>query len=264
MTIAENPIKVKLKAGTPVLGTWSIISSPVVVEIFALAGFDFLILDMEHGIYDQTALDACIRACEAAGCSPIVRVPSVVPYTAQWAMDLGAHGIVVPQVEGAASARTAVRMTKFAPAGTRGYNPFTRAALYANPSRNQIGKLSNNFGLTSVIVENQTALDELDQILAIDDLDVIYVGVYDLSVNLGCDGNTRHPKVQKVLEDTVARVKAAGKTAGIMVGSQQDVSDAIELGAHFLVHTVDTFIVHDAAQSAVRSFSQGVAASRSR
>jgi 4-hydroxy-2-oxoheptanedioate aldolase len=258
MTIMENPIKTRLKAGKPVLGTWSIISSPVVVEIFALAGFDFLILDMEHGIYDQTALDACIRACESAGCSPIVRVPSVVPYTAQWAMDLGAHGVVVPQIDGAASAQTAVRMTKFSPAGTRGYNPFTRAALYANPPRNQTGKLSNDFGLTAIIVENQSALDELDDILAIDNLDVIYVGVYDLSVVLGCDGDTRHSRIQKVLEETVARVKAAGKTAGIMVRNRQDVTDAIALGAHFLVHAVDTLLVYEAAQHAVRSFSQGV------
>jgi len=256
--MSENPIKIKLAAGQPVLGTWSIISSPIVVEILALAGFDFLILDMEHGIYDQTALDACIRACEAVGCSPIVRVPGVNPSATQWALDLGAHGIIVPQVDGAASASVAVKMTKFHPAGSRGYNPFTRAALYAAPASNQVGKLRNDFGLTSVIVENIAALDELEAILAIEDLDVVYVGIYDLSVVLGYEGNTQHPGVRRVLEQTIARVEAAGKTAGLMVRNRQDIADAINLGAHFLVNAVDTFILREAAHNVVTSFVQGM------
>ncbi len=257
--ITENLLKLKLKDGQPVVGTWSIISSPIVVEILALSGFDFLILDMEHGIYDQTALDACIRACEAAGCSPIVRVPGINPSAVQWALDMGAHGIVVPQVGSAASATIAVEMTKFAPDGTRGYNPFTRVAGYAAPNSNQMGKLRNDFGLTSVIVENQTALDELDTILAIADLDVVYVGVYDLSIALGYEGDTKHPALCQVLDQTIARVRSAGKIAGLMVRSKEDVEKAIRLGARFLVYSVDTSILLEAAKATVAAFTQGVA-----
>ena len=258
MTTTKNLLKLKLKNDQPVVGTWSIISSPIVVEILALSGFDFLILDMEHGVYDQTALDACIRACEAAGCAPIVRVPGINPSAVQWALDMGAYGIVVPQVGDAASAAMAVGMTKFAPAGTRGYNPFTRVAGYAAPSNNQVGKLRNDFGLTSIIVENQTALNELDMILAIEDLDVVYVGVYDLSIALGYEGDTRHPAICQVLDQTIARVRSAGKIAGLMVQNKEDVARAIKLGARFLVYSVDTFILRDAARNAVAAFSQGV------
>lgn len=258
MIITENLLKLKLKNDQPVIGTWSIISSPIVVEILAMSGFDFLILDMEHGIYDQTALDACIRACEAAGCAPIVRVPGINPSAVQWALDMGAHGIVVPQVGNAASAAMAVGMCKFAPVGSRGYNPFTRAAGYAAPSSNQVGKLRNDFGLTSVIVENQAALDDLDAILAIEDLDMVYVGVYDLSIALGCEGNTKHPLICQVLEQTITRVRAAGKIAGLMVRNKEDVTKAIKLGAHFLVYSVDTFILREAAKDAVAAFTQGV------
>lgn len=258
MIFTENLLKLKLKKDQPVIGTWSIISSPIVVEILALSGFDFLILDMEHGIYDQTALDACIRACEAAGCAPIVRVPGINPSAVQWALDMGAHGIIVPQVGNAASAAMAVGMTKFAPAGSRGYNPFTRAAGYAAPSSNQAGKLRNDFGLTSVIVENQAALDDLDAILAIEDLDMVYVGVYDLSIALGFEGNTKHPLICQVLEQTITRVRAAGKIAGLMVRNKEDVTKAIKLGAHFLVYSVDTFILREAAKDAVAAFTQGV------
>lgn len=258
MKITENLLKLKLKNDQAVIGTWSIISSPIVVEILALSGFDFLILDMEHGVYDQTALDACIRACEAAGCAPIVRVPGLNPSAAQWALDMGAHGIIVPQVESLNAAVTAVRMTKFAPVGTRGYNPFTRVADYAAPENNQVGKLRNDFGLTSIIVENQTSLNELDAILSIDDLDMVYVGVYDLSIALGFEGNTKHPVLCQVLDQTVARVRAAGKIAGLMVRSREDVTKSIKAGAKFLVYSVDTLILREAAKSAVTAFTQGV------
>ncbi|MBI5890585.1 MAG: hypothetical protein HZB47_07895 [Nitrosomonadales bacterium] len=258
MTIHENLLKSKLKNDQPVVGTWSIISSPIVVEILALSGFDFLILDMEHGIYDQTALDACIRACEAAGCAPIVRVPGINPSAVQWALDMGAHGIVVPQVGNAASATIAVEMTKFAPNGTRGYNPFTRVAGYAAPGSNQVGKLRNDFGLTSVIVENQTALDELDAILSIVDLDMVYVGVYDLSIALGYAGDTKHPALCRVLDQAVARIRSAGKIAGLMVRSKEDVTRAAKLGARFLVYSVDTLILREAAKRAVAEFERGV------
>ena len=258
MLTPQNPLKAKLDGGKPVIGTWSIISSPVVVEILALSGFDFLILDMEHGIYDQTALDACIRACESAGCSPLVRVPGMNPSAAQWALDLGAHGVVVPQVGDADSARRAVEMTKFAPAGTRGYNPFTRAASYAAPESNREGKLRNEFGLTSVIVENQTALNELDAILSIAELDVVYMGVYDLSIALGYAGNTQHPELCRTVEEAIRRTVRAGKRAGLMVRSHEDVTKAVLLGATFLVYSVDTYLIGQAAKRAVSEFSQGV------
>lgn len=254
----ENLLKLKLKDDKPIVGAWSIISSPIVVEILALSGFDFLILDMEHGVYDQTALDACIRACEAAGCAPIVRVPGINPSAVQWALDMGAHGIVVPQVGDAASAAMAVGTTKFAPAGTRGYNPFTRAAGYAAPSSNKFGKLRNDFGLTSVIVENQTALDALEEILKIDALDVVYVGVYDLSIALGYEGNTKHPAIHRILDQTIARVRSSGKVAGLMVRSKEDVTNAINAGARFLVYSVDTAILREAAVAAVAAFTQGI------
>ena len=262
MTNTENLLKLKLMNDQPVIGTWSIISSPIVVEILALSGFDFLILDMEHGIYDQTALDACIRACEAAGCAPIVRVPGINPSAAQWALDMGAHGIVIPQVGDVASARMAVGMTKFAPVGTRGYNPFTRVADYAAPNNNQAGKLRNDFGLTSIIVENQSALNDLDAILKIEELDMIYVGVYDLAIALGYEGNTKHPAVTQILEQTVAKIRSAGKIPGLMVRNKEDVKKAIKLEAHFLVYSVDTFILREAAINAVEEFKRGVLESK--
>ena len=249
--IKKNPLKEKLLAGEVVLGVWSIIPSPVVAEIFAFGGIDFAIFDMEHGIFDVGALDSCIRACESAGSAPLVRIPGANPWAAQWALDLGAYGIVVPQISNQLEAKSVVGMAKYAPSGTRGYNPFTRAAEYANPSNNRSGKLDNNFSLTCVIIENQKGLDNLFQICAVPDLDVVYMGVYDLAVMMGCEGDTKDPKVVKVVHESISQILAAGKAAGMIVRNQADISEALALGANFLVYSVDTFVIREAVISAV-------------
>lgn len=258
MTNNENKLKLKLENNEIVIGVWSIISSPTVVEILALSGFDFLILDMEHGVYDQTALDVCIRSCEVAGCAPVVRVPGINPSAVQWALDLGSYGVIVPQITNAASAKTAVSMTKFSPIGSRGYNPFTRFANYDAPSNNHYGKLRNDFGLTSLIVETQIALDDLDKILEIQHLDMVYVGVYDLSISLGFEGNTKHPDMVEIVEKTVKKIRSAGKVAGMMVRNKEDVINASKLGANFLVYSVDSLMLKEAAMDAVKAFKEAM------
>ncbi|RYG90233.1 MAG: aldolase [Alphaproteobacteria bacterium] len=241
-----NPLKAKLAAGRPVIGIWSIIPSPVVAEIMGLSGLDFAILDMEHGIFHTASLDACVRAVEQAGAAPLVRIPGMDASAAQWALDLGSYGIVVPQIRDAADAAVVVGMAKYAPLGTRGYNPFTRAANYANPADNRSGKLNNDFSLTTVIIESRSALDSLDAICATPGIDVIYMGIYDLSVALGFDGDTRNPELVRIVESAIARIRAMGKAAGMMVRSEPDIERACDLGANVLVYGVDTFLIREA------------------
>jgi 4-hydroxy-2-oxoheptanedioate aldolase len=250
-----NAIKCKLACGQPVLGIWSIIPSPMVVEILSLSGFDFTILDMEHGVFDLGSLDACIRAVEVAGKAPLVRIPGMNSSAAQWALDIGAHGIVVPQVRHAHDAAAVVDMAKYAPIGQRGYNPFTRVANYANPANNRSGKLNNDFSLTCVIVESESALADLDAICATPGIDVVYMGIYDLAVALGASGDTLHPSVVEVVERSILRIRAAGKAAGMMVRNSYDTARALSLGANFLVYAVDSFLIRDAAASAVATLS---------
>lgn len=249
-----NAIKRKLADGQPVLGIWSIIPSPMVVEILSLSGFDFTILDMEHGVFDLGSLEACVRAVELAGAVPLVRIPGMNPSAAQWALDLGAHGIVVPQVRNSQDVATVVSMAKYAPAGQRGYNPFTRAANYANPADNRSGKLNNEFTLTCVIVESESALADLDAICATPNLDVVYMGIYDLAVALGANGDTRHPRIVEVVERSIARIRAAGKAAGMMVRNSADMARALSLGANFILYSVDTFLIREAAANSINTF----------
>jgi len=248
-----NPLKTKLANGESVLGMWSIVPSPTLSEIFGLAGMDFLMLDMEHGPFDLSVLDACVRACEGAGCSPMVRVPGPNQFIIQSVMDLGIHGLVVPQILDAASAQHALRCMKYPPEGIRGYNPFTRAAFYANAVNNKMGKLNNTFALRSVIIENMTACNSIDEILGIKDLDMVYVGIYDLSVAMGHEGNAQHPEVIRFLEMAVRKTRDSGKVAGMMVRSPKEIQNALSLGANFLVYSVDSYFIHQAATDIVKS-----------
>lgn len=249
-----STLKKKLMAGETLLGSWSILTSASMTEIGALAGLDFQILDMEHGTFDPDTLENAIRACEAANGSPLVRIPNLCVTACQTALDLGAHGIIVPQIKSAEDARTAVQFCKYAPRGVRGYNPFIRAARYSAPENNQNGKLHNDFGLTGIILENREAYADLPNIIKIDGLDIIYLGIYDMSVALGYQGNTKTPEMLEFVRNATQQIMAAGKIAGMMVRNDKEMQAALELGATFLVCGIDAHIYYQAVHQSVEMF----------
>ena len=255
--MTQNPLKKKLASGKPVVGAWSLMPSPMVAENLAWAGMEFVIIDMEHGTFDPAAVDECVRACEAAGASPLVRIPGLNAAAAQWALDSGAHGIVVPQISGAAEAKSAVALAKFPPEGTRGYNPFVRASRYSGQRDVAGSTLHNDFTLACVIVENKLSLDALESICALPGLDVVYIGVYDLSAALGCD--VSDPQIAAIVSRSVATITKAGKVAGMMVRSPKEMKQAIGMGAKFIVVGVDTFLLREAAVNSVRAFAEAAA-----
>ena len=253
---SSSHLKSMLKADKAVMGIWSIIPSPSIIEIFGIGGLDFVILDMEHGIYDPEALENCIRAAEGVGCAPLVRTPGIDASAAQWALDLGAHGIVVPQVSDLPEVIQAVEITKYPPEGTRGYNPFTRAGRYSPLSKKHSNKLNNDFGISAVIIETEASLLALEKICSIDMLDVIYIGAYDLSVCLGLGGDTLHPKVIEIIEKSVKIIRKSGKSAGVMCRNQDEIEKALAMGYTFIVYGVDTFLLHSAVTGVVDSFKE--------
>jgi len=250
-TVIINPLKDKLARHEPIAGIWSIIPSAPLIEVLACAGFDLLILDMEHGAFGFETLENCIRACELSASAAIVRPPGADLFSIQKALDLGAHGILIPQMANFAAASNAIGMTKFAPDGNRGFNPFTRAAKYCPPPKIPSGKLDNRYGLSGVIIETSGAYKQLPQILALPMLDWVYLGIYDMSVSLGCAGNTKHPLVLKFTEKATKLAHAAGKMVGLMVRDEDEVKQALSIGIQIIVFSVDTFIIRQAAEKAL-------------
>lgn len=235
----------------PRLGCWSIVRSATIVEIAAQAGLDFIILDLEHGAHDIGDLEQAIRAAEGKGMAPFVRVPDLTASTFQRVLDLGAHGVVAPQVRTVADVEHVVRCCRFPPRGTRGYNPFTRAADYAAPAVAGQGKLAADFVTIAIIVETLEAYAALDEICAVPEVAVVYLGVYDMSLALGTDGDTSHPAVSAFVADAGARIRRAGKAVGLMVRSERAIDDALSLGATFLVWSVDSSVIYDAFRAPV-------------
>lgn len=250
----QNPLKAKLADGKCLVGVWSVLPSAILTELLAYSGFDFQILDMEHGTYHLGSVADGIRAAEGAGCSPLVRVPGRNPFVIQPVLDAGAHGVVVPQVQSAADARDIVAQMLFAPEGTRGYNPFTRASQYCPPAVLPAGKLDNSFPFICLILETENAFAEIDQILAIPRLDGIYLGVYDLSMAIGLNGNTRHPRIQQVVGESISKAKQFKKSIGLMVRDSEEMAAALDAGADMLLVGVDSALVHSSASSAVQAF----------
>ncbi|MBU1384238.1 MAG: hypothetical protein KKG14_04060 [Alphaproteobacteria bacterium] len=240
----------RVRAGETLSGLWSIVASSTVVEIAAGAGFDFQILDLEHGPWSFESLEHAVRACELGGCSAIVRLPDLTPSTFQRVLDLGCHGLIVPQVRSAADAERVVQYARYGPRGSRGYNPFTRSSRYGLRPEGEAGEPVDE-ALLGVIIENAEAYADLDRICSIDGIDLVYLGVYDMSMALGCDGNVTDPKVIAFVEDATARIKTFGKAVGVMARSPADIDRALALGARFIVCGVDSNVISAACRQLV-------------
>jgi 4-hydroxy-2-oxoheptanedioate aldolase len=238
----KNKLKETIKR-RPVIGIWSIIASPKLSEIFSLSGIDFIIFDKEHGHFSDQALEDAVRACESAGSSPLVRVSSVDLQKSQTALDTGSYGIIAPKINTRDDAIKLVKTSMFPPFGSRGFNPFTRAGNFNNKIRESSNKLKKEFPLISGIVETEEGLSNLEEICSVDFLDIIYIGIYDLSVDLGFDGNTSNDQLKRIVKNSVKKVNKSGKYAGMMVSSRKEFDEAVKIGAKFIVYSVDSYLI---------------------
>ena len=174
------------------LGPFMIGTDPAFVESAGHAGYDFVLLDMEHGTTTFETLPHLIRAANVAGVCPVVRVPRGSDIWIDQALDVGAGGVMIPQIDTAEQARAAVSAAKFSPAGTRGTCRFVRSAGFgAVPGNEYFSKAQD----TAVILqaEGKKAVENLDEILDVPGIDVVFVGPYDLSSSLGHVGEIDHP-----------------------------------------------------------------------
>lgn len=259
MEPSEHALRRKLAQGSAIAGIWSVIPHAQVVGALATAGFDFVILDCEHGGYDFGSLEGAIASCEQGGASPLVRTPGADPFFIQRALDLGADGVVVPQVGDAATAARVVAMAHFAPDGTRGYNPYTRAGRFGIPPQPKLGR---GWPFTGVLVESPAAADELDRIAAIPRLDLIYLGVFDYSVALGIPGQVDDPRVQAFVERAARIGRDAGKAVGTTAMSKAQVERLTHAGVNVFLYGTDTWLIGNGAKAGLEMFANAPAAAR--
>jgi 4-hydroxy-2-oxoheptanedioate aldolase len=209
-----NQTKRKLQSGETVFGVFVTIPAPRVVEICGIAGFDFVIIDAEHAPIDFGVAENLVRAAEASTITPIFRVPNHEPKTILRYLDIGALGIMAPQVNSAADARAIVNAVKYAPDGTRGLGPGRSAMFGLGEPMSEYAANENAETLIIAQLENLSALNELDAIVRTPGIDAFEIGAGDLSASMGKPGQASDPEVQDVIRKFVAAVLDAGSVIG--------------------------------------------------
>lgn len=227
-----NRLKAKMAAGEPVVGGFLGWPSPQVVEAVALAGYDFVILDNEHGYLDGR-LEPLIVMAERHGLSPVVRVPAVDPVHILQALDLGAAGLHVPQVQCAAQAAAAVEAAKYPPLGRRGAAFSTRSAAYGLRRGQEYFDWANRETLVVVHVETAEAVAALEEIAAVEGIDIVFIGPTDLSASMGF-GGLPHPEVTAVIEDAFQRCQRQGIAMSLLCRDPEDQRRWAQRGLRYL------------------------------
>ena len=245
--LETNKLKVKLNKGEPVLGTWNTLASPLVTEVFAQSGLDFQIIDLEHGPFILDKLHLHVSACaNSSSCTPLVRIPSKENWMALQALDQGAHGVVVPHISNSQESIDVLSSIKYHPFGTRGFTPFSKAGGFNNKNTSSYVNNANNSILSVVIIESQEGLDNLEEIIDVDGIDIIYFGAFDLSQAFGCPGEVKNPKVISAIQRGVEIVNRKGKCAGGFVPqSKDDVKWLLDMGMRFITYEVDSSIIYN-------------------
>ncbi len=253
----ENALKRKLERGETVIGPFMNCSYPTFIEIVGLAGFDYAIIDMEHGpLSVETAEDLC-RAAQGVGLSPIVRVRVNDAPQIQRALDIGSAGVQVPQIETRADAEAVVRGAKYAPHGMRGLSFYTRAGEYAIHGVSGITDRLNEEQMVIIHIEGARGLANLDEVITVPHIDVIFLGPYDLSQSYGIPGQVNDPRVVKGMEEATAKIRAAGKWAGTFAADVATARRWIDAGVQYVSLGVDVGIFARACREIVEQVRAG-------
>jgi 4-hydroxy-2-oxoheptanedioate aldolase len=216
------------------LGTWMMIPGPALVEILGIAGFDFVIADLEHSQFGLDAARDLVIAGDAVDLPVVVRVHGLDSPDIARALDLGAAGVMVPRIESADEARRAVRASKFAPLGERGACPRARGARYGLTPMAEYYATENDRRVTIVLVESPKGLASLPEIVAVEGVDAIFFGFTDLSQAMGHPGQPDHPTVRAAIDAALGRTRASGRFAGLSCYDGAEAARRLAAGLDFV------------------------------
>ena len=236
MFIRENRAKLKLQAGQPAYGVLSTSSDPQIAELFGLAGFDYYMLDAEHGLMDAAQVVDVIRVCELVHMTPMVRIGSKDPKIVLQYLDAGMMGIMMPGLETVAEIRMLIDAVKYPPMGKRGMG-ITRASGYVVVGNEAVDYINFSNEQTMVIpqFEDAALLDHFEEMLSQPGVDAVVIGPRDLSLNMGFPDGPNHPEVQEMIDRVVALCKKTGVAAGITAGSRVDSAKQVARGATLIL-----------------------------
>jgi 4-hydroxy-2-oxoheptanedioate aldolase len=241
----------RLRAGETIYSGWVTMPEPLVAETIARSGFDCVVLDMQHGLLDTGSVMAGIGAIALAGKPAVVRIALGDDATASRVLDMGAEAIIAPMVNSVEEARALAAFTKYPPLGERSWGPMRAMTLEGIDQPLDYLASANQTGVTFAMIETRRALDALDDILAVDGIDGVFVGPFDLSVSLSA-GRLVAPgdaSVDGPIRHVAERARAVGKFAGIYSPTPERARVFRSYGYRFLAITADqTYLTYGATE----------------
>ena len=248
MPAPKNTFKQALAQGDRQIGCWLSSGEAVIAEIMGSCGFDWLVIDGEHGPNDIRSIRDQLMALEASASHPVVRLPIGETWMVKQVLDVGAQNILIPMVETADQARDMVRACQYPPHGTRGVGATAARATMFGKTSEYIQTADQEICLL-LQVENRAGIENLDAILAVEGVDGVFIGPADLSTDMGHQGNSAHPEVRAVTSDALKRIKAAGKSPGILGVAEEATQAYFDMGAEFLAVGIDMVLLAQNARA---------------
>lgn len=251
MPAPTNKFKQALQAKQPQVGCWVAMADAYAAEIAATAGFDWLLVDGEHAPNDLRSIMEQVRVIETSDSAPVVRLPIGETWMIKQYLDAGVQNLLIPMVESGEHAQELVRAVTYPPHGLRGVgSALARASKFA-AIPDYLTTADEQICLI-VQVENLAGLAALDDILAVDGLDGVFVGPSDLAADMGHIGQTEAPEVQAAVLDALSRIVASGKAAGVLTMEPKMKKASLDLGVTFLADAVDVTLFASAMRNAAK------------
>ncbi|NRB20527.1 MAG: HpcH/HpaI aldolase/citrate lyase family protein [Rhodobacteraceae bacterium] len=248
MAVPINPFKQALANGERQIGCWLSFAEASAAEIMGTAGFDWLVIDGEHGPNDIRSIRDQLMALQASDSHPVVRVPVSETWILKQVLDAGAQTVLVPIIESAEQAREVVRACQYPPHGTRGVGA-TAARATGFGSVSEYIQTADQQICVLLQVETRAGIAALDEILTVEGVDGVFIGPADLSTDMGFQGNAAHPEVRQVIADALSRIAASGKAPGILGISEEATQSYLDMGAQFLAVGIDVLLLVQSARA---------------
>ncbi|MCC5986858.1 MAG: 4-hydroxy-2-oxoheptanedioate aldolase [Pararhodobacter sp.] len=242
MVLPENGFKAALAAGRVQIGCWVGLADAYGAEIAGEAGFDWLVIDGEHAPNDMRSILAQLQALGRSASHQVVRLPVGAEWMIKQVLDIGAQTVLVPMVESAAQAQALVRAMRYPPVGTRGVGAALARASRFSGIADYVQHADEGLCLL-VQVENRAGLEALDDIASMDGVDGVFIGPADLAADMGHRGRPDAPEVRAAIADAIARIRAAGKPAGILATDEAQAREWLGHGVGFLAVGIDVLVL---------------------
>ncbi len=251
MPAPTNHFKQRLQNGERVIGCWAGFADPYATEVLGTAGFDWVLIDGEHAPNDLKSIMGQLMALKGSDSAPVVRLPMGEAWAIKQVLDAGAQTLLIPLVESAQEATDLVRAMRYPPEGIRGAGAALARASQFSGISDYVATANDQMCLL-VQVETRAGIEALDDILAVEGVDGVFIGPADLAADMGFPGNSAEPQVADTIRDALGRIAASDKAAGILAVGDATAQQYADWGAQFLAVGIDVVMLAQAARQTVK------------